>query len=403
MKFLFLTLLLSLNACQNKYPNLDDGLYAEITTNKGTMVAKLYYDKVPVTVANFVGLAEGNHPKLDDSLKGKPFYDGIIFHRVMDKFMIQGGDPTGTGTGSAGFKFTSEFDPELKHDRPGILSMANSGGISTNGSQFFITEVPYTRGDAFDNNGNVKPCEQRGVSCHGVFGELVLGLEVQDSISNVKVAPRSNKPIEDVVIEKVTIIRKGSAAKAFDAVSVFNEQEPLLIERFETLREEQEKVAAANRAKELEILKEQSKVSAEAFKTANAGKGEVFESQTGMIMITTKKGTGVTPKPTDKVNINCAGFLEDGTLFYTTWKEVAKANGIYNEQADKQGAYKPFADVYNSSARLVPGFREAFLRMNIGEKAKVFIPSYLGYGSKPNGPIPASSNLIFDVELVNIK
>ncbi|MGB6268257.1 MAG: peptidylprolyl isomerase, partial [Olleya sp.] len=115
MKLLIIALMVSLSStsCQEKYPDLEDGLYAEFVTNKGIMVAKLFYDKVPVTVANFVGLAEGTHPKLADSLKGKPFYNGIIFHRVMDKFMIQGGDPTGTGMGSAGFKFFSEFDKSL--------------------------------------------------------------------------------------------------------------------------------------------------------------------------------------------------------------------------------------------------------------------------------------------------
>ncbi|WP_452222419.1 peptidylprolyl isomerase [Lacinutrix salivirga] len=406
MKIFFLTLLLSLNACQSQYPNLEDGLYAEIVTTKGTMVAKLHYDKVPVVVANFVGLAEGNHPKLADSLKGKPFYNGIIFHRVMDNFMIQGGDPTGTGMGSAGYKFTSEFDPSLKHDKAGILSMANSGGISTNGSQFFITEVPYPRGDAFDSSGSVKPCEQRGVSCHSVFGELVLGLEVQDSISNVPVSKERrtlNKPLEDVVIQKINIIRKGANAKAFDAVAVFNNQEPLLLEKLKTLREQQEKIAEENRAKELEVLKEQSKASAQQFLKENKDKGEVFESPTGMIMVSTKKGNGAKPKPSDNVYIHCAGYLEDGKLFYTTWKDVAKANGIYDERADEQGAYKPFDRKYNTSAGLIPGFREAFLKMNIGDKARVFIPSYLGYGSKPNGPIPANSNLVFDVELVSIK
>ena len=122
MKFLLIAFIASFSAmsCQDKYPDLPDGLYAEFKTNKGTMVAKLFYDKVPVTVANFVGLAEGTHPKLADSLKGKPFYNGITFHRVMDKFMIQGGDPTGTGMGSAGFKFYSEFDTSLSHDKAGI-------------------------------------------------------------------------------------------------------------------------------------------------------------------------------------------------------------------------------------------------------------------------------------------
>ena len=193
-------------SCQERYPDLENGLYAEIVTSKGTMVAKLHYDKVPVTVANFVALAEGNHPMVEEKYKDKPFYDSITFHRVMDKFMIQGGDPTGTGRGTPGYRFAADYSPELKHDKPGILSMANGGGINTNGSQFFITEAPYPRGDFYDAQGNLKPCDQRGVSCHSVFGELVQGLEVQDSISNVEVIDpraRNHKPVEDVFITKV--------------------------------------------------------------------------------------------------------------------------------------------------------------------------------------------------------
>jgi cyclophilin family peptidyl-prolyl cis-trans isomerase len=134
----FVVLLVLANiSCQERYPDLDDGLYAEIITSKGTMVAKLHYDKVPVTVANFVALAEGNHPLAEEQYQGKPFYDSIIFHRVMDNFMIQGGDPQGMGSGTPGYQFAADYSPELKHDKPGILSMANAGGIKTNGSQFF--------------------------------------------------------------------------------------------------------------------------------------------------------------------------------------------------------------------------------------------------------------------------
>ena len=223
-------------SCQERYPDLEDGIYAEIETNKGTMVAKLFYDKVPVTVANFVALAEGNHPMAEEKYKGKPFYDSITFHRVMDQFMIQGGDPTATGSGTPGYRFTADFSPDLKHDKPGILSMANSGGLNTNGSQFFITERPYPRGDAFDAQGNMKPCERNGVSCHSVFGELVKGLEVQDSISNVKVAAR-NKPVEDVIITKLNIIRKGKDAKFFNAPKIFQEEMPKVEENLNKIKD----------------------------------------------------------------------------------------------------------------------------------------------------------------------
>ena len=138
-----LVLLMSTSSCQGKYPDLEDGIYAEIITTKGTMVAKLEYEKTPVTVANFIALAEGNHPLVKEEYKGKKYYNGITFHRVMDKFMIQGGDPTATGSGDPGYKFANEIHPDLNYDKPGVLGMANSGPGGTNGSQFFITEVPY--------------------------------------------------------------------------------------------------------------------------------------------------------------------------------------------------------------------------------------------------------------------
>ncbi|MEL0643524.1 peptidylprolyl isomerase [Olleya sp. Ti.3.14] len=395
MKLLLIALLVSManTSCQDKYPDLEDGLYAEFVTNKGTMVAKLFYDKVPVMVANFVGLAEGTHPKLDDSLKGKPFYNGVTFHRVMDKFMIQGGDPTGTGTGSAGYKFFSEFDTDLSHDKAGILSMANSGGLDTNGSQFFITEIPKQNLDAFYADGSLKNCGAPRVSCHSVFGELVKGIEVQDTISNVKVTPGSNKPIEDIVIQQLNIIRKGKDAKAFDAAKVFTEQEPLLPQKLKDLE-----------VKAQEILKEKAKEAANNFKKANADiPGEVKEFPTGLVMIIEANPNGVTPKPSDQVLIDCTGLFEDGRFFFSTIESDAKKYDQYNEDAAKQGAYQPFAMPYNESATLVPGFREAMLNMNVGDKARIFVPGYLGYGASGRGPVPPNANLIFDLEIVSIK
>lgn len=390
----FIVLLVLVNiSCQERYPDLEDGLYAEIITTKGTMVAKLHYDKVPVTVANFVALAEGNHPMTEEKYQGKPFYDSLTFHRVMDNFMIQGGDPLGNGTGTPGYKFAADFSRDLKHDKPGILSMANAGGINTNGSQFFITERPYPRGDIYDATGKLKPCDQPGVSCHSVFGELVKGLEVQDSISNVKVAGR-NKPVEDVVIEKVNIIRKGKDAKFFDAPKVFEEEMPKVEENFMALRAE-----AKKEAEELAM-----KAREEWLKKNESLDGRRIESPTGMAMIFTHESNGIKPKPTQSVNIDCAGYFEDGTLFWTTWKEVAEKNGKYDERQDKAGYYAPFAMPYNETASLVAGFREAMLNMKIGDKARVFIPYYLGYGDAGRPPvIPGGTNLVFDIELVSIK
>ncbi|MDB9755445.1 peptidylprolyl isomerase [Winogradskyella sp.] len=373
----FVVLLVLVNiSCQERYPNLEDGLYAEFVTNKGTMVATLHYDKVPATVANFVALAEGNHPLASDEFKGKRFYDGITFHRVMNNFMIQGGDPTATGTGSAGFKFDDEFHPDLKHDKPGILSMAN-GGPGSNGSQFFIMEKPWP---SLDNR-------------HAVFGQVVEGMDVHDSISNVKVIDpkaRNNKPVEDVVITSLNIIRKGAGAKAFNAPNVVTEEFPLIKQKQAAIKEEAQKEAKAK----ADVAK------AEFLKKNETLNGRRIESPTGMAMIFIEENNGVKPKPTDRVNIDCAGYFEDGTLFWTTLKEVAEKNGKFDERQ----TYVPFDMPYNKTARLVAGFREAMLNMKIGDKARVFIPYYLGYGENGNPPvIPGNANLFFDIELPSIK
>lgn len=168
-------------------------MFANFETSLGKIRIRLFHDKVPNTVDNFVGLAEGTiewtHPQTKEKNKGVPYYDGTVFHRVIPRFMIQGGDITGTGTGGPGYRFKDEFHPELRHDKPGILSMANAGP-NTNGSQFFITTVPTPH---LDNR-------------HSVFGEVVSGMEVAEAISKVSRDGR-DKPRENVVLNKVTIER----------------------------------------------------------------------------------------------------------------------------------------------------------------------------------------------------
>ena len=176
-------------------------LQATIETNKGKLTCELYDKQAPITVANFIGLATGKRAWLDPKsgkwVQKKPFYDGLIFHRVIPGFMIQGGDPLGIGTGNPGYRFQDEIVPELKFDKPGLLAMANAGP-ATNGSQFFITE-----GTPQHLNGR-----------HTIFGHCE-PLSVVTEIANVKAGPR-DKPLEDVVIKKITISH-GKAARGAKA------------------------------------------------------------------------------------------------------------------------------------------------------------------------------------------
>lgn len=177
---------------------LPDGIYAKFETTKGEILVRLFFKRTPMTVGNFVGLAEGTMTWKDESGKEKKssYYDGLVFHRVINDFMIQGGDPLGQGTGGPGYNFPDEFHKELVHDKPGILSMANAGP-GTNGSQFFITHVPTPWLD----------------SRHSVFGEVVTGMEAVNAIE------AGDK------INKLTVLRVGKEAESFDAVAAFKSKQ----------------------------------------------------------------------------------------------------------------------------------------------------------------------------------
>ena len=354
----------SCNSQKKAYKDLGDGLFADIETTKGHIVVKLNYKEVPTTVANFVTLAEGKNNFVKVEYKGKPFYNGTIFHRVIDGFMLQGGDPTGTGMGDPGYRFEDEFVPSLKHSKKGILSMANSGP-NTNGSQFFITQVPTPHLDGR----------------HTVFGETVKGEEVIDAIAK---APRNgqDRPNEDIKIKNITIIANGKDAQKFDAVKVFDNYFKSVAER-EKEKEERVKRASAKFLEEIKVQEPQAKV-----------------LPSGVKIFTINNGEGKQPKQTEFAMVNYAGYLRNGALFDSNIKEVEESYGKYQAMREQQNGYQPIPFPYTPSAQLIPGFKEALLTMKVGDKIRVFIPATLGYGEAGAGDvIPPNSDLIFDIEI----
>jgi len=376
-----LIFLLSTLSCQNKYPELGNGLYAEFATTKDTIIVKLFYEKTPLTVANFVGLAEGTHPKLADSVQGIPFYNGTIFHRVINEFMIQGGDPSGTGMGKPGFTFGDEFDETLKHDKPGVLSMANSGP-ATNGSQFFITEVPTPW---LDNK-------------HSIFGQVVKGQEVVDSISNVQVMPGSNKPLEDIRILSLNIIRQGFGAKRFNAAKTWNREFPLLEEK--RLKKIEEAKQEVERQKKIAEEKMET-AAAEILPVLEDYKSKATTSDSGLLSYTIKEGTGEKPKQGQSVKLYYQGYFTDGKLFGTNVKDIDIKCGTYDEKKEQRGFYNLMPMQISADAQMIPGFKEGVFNMKKGDKTFLYLPSHLAYGEAGRGPIAPNSDLIFIIEMVD--
>lgn len=348
-KLLFSTLLLSVflaTSCKKKAStHLKDGLYADIKTNRGDIWVKLAYDKAPMTVANFVGLAKGT---LIDTGKyaRKPFYDSTEFHRLIPGFLAQGGDPTGTGSGGPGYTFPNEINDSLKHDRKGTVAMANSGP-GTNGSQFYITLKPTPM---FDGQ-------------YSVFGY------VSDSASQ-KIADSLKR---DDLIKTIQIIPVGESAKAFNAEKVFTEK------------------LAPYRALE---AKEHNFFQNDILKKAKA-------LPFGVKVLWVKRNKKAKkPKLGTRVGVEYSGYLENGQLFDSSDEKVARENGKFNARRKQMGAYGPMPMKYSKDMHLILGFKAVLLKMHYGDQVWAVIPPELGYGKRGAGSmIPPNSTLYFLIKL----
>lgn len=367
-KFLltFVTLAVVFISCQKKdYNDLKDGLFADLETSRGDILLQLDYENAPVTVANFVTLVEGKNPFVREEYKGKPLYNDISFHRVIQDFMIQTGDPLGNGAGDAGYTFKDEIT-DLKHDKPGILSMANSGA-NTNSCQFFITHVPTPWLDGK----------------HTVFGHIV----DSSTISVVNAVTQGDR------LNKVTIIRKGEAAKKFNAVKIFSDN---------FKKEKENKV----KAKELEeknrklYQKKYEKIIAENVAYYNGIKETAKKLPSGVRIKIMYDSKGEKPKKGKEVLMKYAGFLTDGTLFDTSEEEIAKKFGKFDERRAHQMGYRPLPYTFGTN-QMIPGVAEGINKMKIGDKAVIFIPSRMAYGEQGAGHvIPPNADLIFEIELI---
>lgn len=341
------------------------GIYATIETDKGNIVIQLEYKKAPMTVANFVGLAEG---KMENTAKalGVPYYDSLKFHRVITKgngdqqdFMIQGGDPTGTGTSGPGYSFPDEIHPSLKHDKPGILSMANSGP-NTNGSQFFITVVPTPWLDGR----------------HTVFGQVVSGMDV---VNQIKV---------NDVMKKVRIERIGAEAQGFkvdkaafekaksDATAQMEKRQQEERKKYEEqMREMQRKNMEAAQADMPKFREDMKKLYPTATFTAS-GLGYIME----------KQGMGDRAKAGNTVSVHYHGAFTDGKKFDASYDRNDPITFPLGQ------------------GMVIPGWEEGIALLNKGAKAKLIIPYWLAYGVDGRQPvIPPKATLIFDTEMMDIK
>ena len=379
-KILFLFVLVLLTAClPEQYKGMDDGLYAEMQTNKGNILLELYFEDVPMTVSNFVSLAEGTNKNVKPSLRGNKFYNGMRFHRVVKNFVIQAGDKTETGTGGPGYVFGDEFPEDengklkYSHDDTGILSMVNPGK-NANGSQFFITYRPTTY---LDNK-------------HSVFGKIVLnGKQLKDLKSKnldsiaYKTAIDSlrmhvvNQIEQFDTIKKIEFIKIGSKAKAFDAAQVFNDA---LMQFRSEAKERKARAEKVEKERYAKYLKDRDEY------LQKNGFDKLKATATGLKV--KKLATTSRPIiPKDKL-VKC-----HFTLCTADGKKI---------QSTIDGGAPFIFKLDDASKPLLPGFKEGVAQLREKEKAMIYIPYEIGFGAKKYGPFPAKSDLIFEIEILEI-
>ena len=340
-------------SCNDNLPELSDGLYADFETTRGNIIVELFPEDAPLTVMNFVGLAEGDLPFAS---KQGAYYDGLTFHRVIADFMIQGGDPEGTGRGGPGYRFADETYNGLVFDKPGILAMANAGP-DTNGSQFFITHLPTPHLDGK----------------HTIFGEVVEGQDVVDSIR------QGDK------IKTLTILRIGNEAKGYEASEA----------EFRALEAGIAEMEAEARAKRQQEQMEKMKAFVDGLEDEYADEIEeirerwpdaVMDEYTGVFSVIRQEGSGDSPAPGSSITCHYVGtVLEDGHKFDSSrdrGEPISFPVGV---------------------GRLIPGWDLTLVKMKKGERRIMIIPPELAYGSNgvPQAGIPGDAWLVFDVELID--
>lgn len=345
-------------AKEAKKAKLEKGLYAEIKTDRGNILLQLADKEAPLTVANFVGLAEGKFKVFDTIEHKKPYYNGIKFHRVIANFMIQGGDPSGTGSGGPGYKFYDEATSGLTHIGPGILSMANAGP-ATNGSQFFITHVatPHLNGK------------------HTVFGKVIEGQGVVDAIQ------------QGDVMNEVNIIKKGFKYKfGYKPSKIFTKEYARLTE---IAKIEQERISKLKAMDNVRLAEAQAREIPEYkeyfFEMIKKDHPNALQTESGLVYEILEEGTGGIPNKGDGVSLHYNGVHVYGDKFDSSFDRNAPLNFDYLVMG------------------LIPGFNEGVGLSKQGMKINLYIPYYLAYGPQGRMPsIPPYSDLIFELEILEV-